>query len=398
MPGNSYRGLYAYAWDLIDEGLTEVTARVRDAGLNTVTLAAAYHAGKFLRPHAPKGKVYFPEDGTVHFRARAERYGRVKPLLSSIAEREDPFAALARAAPDLRRVAWVVACHNTRLGMLHPELVARNCFDDPYFYSLCPADLEVRDYVVRLCTDLADQHELKAIALETPGWLPYEHGFHHEFAMLPLNEWARVLLGLCFAPGSLAGAKAAGIDAECLRRQACRWLEAWLAAEHPVSERRAAEMLMADIVLEPEWAAFLRWRCRCVADLVREVRSAVRQPTEIWVIPSVQRPSTKGWIEGSDLRLLAGAADRLEVCAYEPSAAEVAADLWDVRRRVGQKARLNAILRPGHPDLAGGAETGAAALALKAAGCEGIAFYNYGHLRLTALDRIREAIAAWEAP
>src|SRR3712207_2142125 len=116
MPGNSYRGLYAYAWDLVDEGLTEMAARVRDAGLNTVTLAAAYHAGKFLRPHGPKGKVYFPEDGTVYFRARSEHYGRVKPLLSSIAECEDPFAALARAAPDLGRVAWVVACHNTRLG------------------------------------------------------------------------------------------------------------------------------------------------------------------------------------------------------------------------------------------------------------------------------------------
>ena len=104
--------------------------------------------------------------------------------------------------------------------------------------------------------------------------------------------------------------------------------------------------------------------------------------TEVWVIPSVQRPARAGWIEGSDLRLLAEAADRLEVCAYEPSAAEVAADLWDVRRRVGDKARLNAILRPSHPDLAGGAETAAAARALKAAGCEGIAFYNYGHWRL----------------
>jgi hypothetical protein len=398
MPGQpAYRGLYTYAWDLADEGVAEVAARARDAGLNTLTLAAAYHAGKFLRPHGVSGKVYFPEDGTVYFRARAERYGRIKPALASITGPSDPFADLARVAPDLGRVAWVVACHNTRLGMLHPDLVARNCFGDAYVYSLCPAHEEVRDYVVRLCTDLADQHELQAIALETPGWLPYEHGYHHEFAMLPLNEWARVLLGLCFAPASLAGAKAAGIDALHLRRQASRWLESWLAAEHPLSERRAAEMLLADIVLHPDWSAFLRWRCECVADLVREIRAAVPRPTEIWVIPSVQRPSAKGWIEGSDLSLLAQAADRLEVCAYEPGAAEVAADLWDVRRRVGEAGRLNAILRPGHPDLAGGADTPASAQAVKAAGCEGIAFYNYGHLGLAALNRIRQAIAAWEA-
>lgn len=399
MPGPSaYRGLYAYAWDLADEGVPEVAARVRDAGLTTITLAAAYHAGKFLRPHGRSGKIYFPEDGTVYFRARPERYGRIRPAPASLTEASDPFADLAGAAPDLGRVAWVVACHNTRLGMLHPDLLARNCFGDPYLYSLCPAHPEVRDYVVRLCADLADQHQLQAIALETPGWLPYEHGYHHEFSMLPLNEWARVLLGLCFASASVAGARAAGIDADALRRQACRWLESWLTAEHPLSERRAAEMLLADLVLHPDWTAFLRWRCACVAELVREVRAAISRPTELWVIPSVQRPSAKGWIEGSDLALLAAAADRLEVCAYEPGAAEVAADLWDVRRRAGDEARLNAILRPGAPDLAGGAETVAAVAALKAARCEGIAFYNYGHLGLGALGRIREAVAAWESP
>jgi hypothetical protein len=134
-----------------------------------------------------------------------------------------------------------------------------------------------------------------------------------------------------------------------------------------------------------------------VADLVREVRAAVPRRTEVWVIPSVQRPTAKGWVEGSDLRLLAEAADRLEICAYERSAAGVAADLFDVRLRVGDGARLNAILRPGHPDLVDGAETAAAARALKAAGCEGLAFYNYGHLRLAALERAREALGAWEA-
>ena len=42
--------------------------RFRALGLNTVTLAGSYHAGKFLRPHGTAGKVYFPEDGTVYFR------------------------------------------------------------------------------------------------------------------------------------------------------------------------------------------------------------------------------------------------------------------------------------------------------------------------------------------
>ena len=68
-----YKGIYAYAWDLADEGLEVALGRIRETGVNTITLAASYHAGKFLRPHGRSGKVYFPADGAVYFRARPER-------------------------------------------------------------------------------------------------------------------------------------------------------------------------------------------------------------------------------------------------------------------------------------------------------------------------------------
>ena len=109
------------------------------------------------------------------------------------------MAELGKKAPDLGRVAWVVCCHNTPLGELHPDLTTRNAFGDPYPYSLCPAHPAVRDYVVNLCADLADRYDLAGVALETPGWLPYDHGFHHEFALVPLDRYAKSLLALCFA-------------------------------------------------------------------------------------------------------------------------------------------------------------------------------------------------------
>ena len=37
--------------------------------------------------------------------------------------------------------------------------------------------------------------------------------------LLPLNEWLKVLLGLCFDPATLDAARRAGIDAESLRRR-----------------------------------------------------------------------------------------------------------------------------------------------------------------------------------
>jgi hypothetical protein len=392
----SYRGLYAYAWDLADEGLEVALDRIRPTGINTITLAASYHAGKFLRPHGVSGKVYFPKDGTVYFQARAERYGEIKPLVNPLVAEFDAFAELEQRAPDLDRVAWVVCCHNTPLGELHPELTSRNAFGDSYPYSLCPAHPAVRDYVVNLCADLADRHELAGIALETPGWLPYDHGFHHEFALLPLDRFVKILLALCFADSTRHAARAAGIDADRLQAKTRSLLEGWFQAELAVPDSLASEWWQAELVSDPEFAAFLHWRCRVVADLVAAVKAALPSITRLAVIPTVQRPPAACWLEGSDLSLLAGAADALEVPAYQPTAEEAYLCAWDVRRRAGEDASLHFILRPSFPDLAGGAETVAAAIRLREVGMAGIAFYNYGHLRLASLERIRAALAALE--
>ena len=64
-----------------------------------------------------------------------------------------------------------------------------------------------------------------------------------------------------------------------------------------------------------------------------------------------------------------------------------------MRRRVGEDAPLHFILRPSFPDLAGGAETIAAARRLKEVGLSGLAFYNYGHIRLASLAHVQGALA-----
>ncbi len=76
----SYKAIYSYAWDLAETGVPAAAREFRDLGLDTITIAGSYHAGKFMRPHGKSGKVYFPEDGTVYFRAappamaRSSRY------------------------------------------------------------------------------------------------------------------------------------------------------------------------------------------------------------------------------------------------------------------------------------------------------------------------------------
>ena len=76
----SYKAIYTYAWDLAETGVAAAANEFRDLGLDTVTIAGSYHAGKFLRPHGKAGKVYFPDDGTVYFNADPSRYGAIKPV------------------------------------------------------------------------------------------------------------------------------------------------------------------------------------------------------------------------------------------------------------------------------------------------------------------------------
>ncbi len=129
-----------------------------------------------------------------------------------------------------------------------------------------------------------------------------------------------------------------------------------------------------------------------MTSLVREIRAAVRKDANVAVIPSVARPTGGAWYEGSDLRALAETAGIIEACFYEPSAARIRADIWDVQRRLNGAGKLRGILRPGFPDLQSRGEVVAAAEALRDAGIAEIAFYNYGHLRRSNLAWIADAL------
>ncbi len=386
-----YRAIYAYAWDLAEDA--SVVDLVRDAGLNTITFAAAYHAGKFLRPQGRGGKVYFPEDGTVYFAADRARYGVLQPQPSRLTQETDILRALCDGGA-VAVNAWLVLLHNTRLGMAHPEATVRNAFGDSYVYSLCPTNPDVRAYAVALCRDITEAYPVRGLSLETPGFLPFQHGYHHEFALLRQNAWFDALMGLCFCDHCLAGATRAGIDAASLRTRVRRDIESYLAQQFDLPDDMAAALWLGDTVVDPDIAAFLRWRCDVVTALVREIREAVRDDATVAVIPSVARPTGGAWYEGSDLKALAAAAGIIEACFYEPAVTRIEADLWDVRRRLAGAGTLRGVLRPGWPDLADRQQVVGAVAALHAAGVDDIAFYNYGHLRPASLGWVADALAA----
>jgi hypothetical protein len=390
----NYRAIYVYPWDLADEGLSNVLERVTALGLDTVTIAGSYHAGKFLRPHGSTGKVYFPEDGTVYFRADPARYGSIKPAVSGITRERDILRDLTRDG----RVAinvWLVLLHNTRLGETYPQSAVRNAFGDRYVYSLCPSAPDAREYAIALCRDVTDNYPVTGITLETPGFLPYAHGFHHEFAMLRLNRWIEHQLGLCFCGYCVANAQAAGVDACGLQAWIRKNVESYLEGADDFPDDMADAFWLSDVATVDALASFLNWRCGVVTSLVREIRAAVRPEVNVAIIPSVARPTAGAWYEGSDLHALAQATGIIEASFYEPSAQRIRVDVCDTRRRLQGAGALRGILRPAFPDLQSRSEFVAAVTALRDAGVSGIAFYNYGHLRQSNLSWIADAVGVF---
>ena len=387
----SYRAIYAYAWDIAEVGARAFADEIRALGLNTVTLAGAYHAGKFIRPHGRNGKVYFPEDGTVYFRADPKRYGRIKPVENSICQKHDVFREIADTG--LAVNAWMVLLHNTRLGEAYSDVTVENAFGDRYVYTLCPSAPDAREYAIALSKDVTENAPVLGISVESPGFAPYVHGFHHEFALMKQNRWFDNLLGLCFCQHCVNGAKGAGIDAVALGAQIRNDVESWLASPLDIPDDMAESFWLADTRAAGALNGFLSWRCDTVTSLVREIKGAIRNDAAFAIIPSVARPTAGCWYEGSDLPALANAAGTIEACFYEPSAERVRVEAWDVKRRLGNRGQLRGILRPAHPDLKGRDEVVAAVEALRDSGITDIAFYNYGHLRKASLGWIADALA-----
>lgn len=387
----SYKAIYTYAWDLAETGVAAAAGEFRDLGLDTVTFAGSYHAGKFMRPHGKAGKVFFPDDGTVYFRADPSRYGAIRPLPNGPLGHRDLLRELVDESGMAVNV-WLVLLHNTRLGMAHPDTVVRNAFGDPYFYNLCPSAPEARAYAIGLAKDVTESYPVCGISMEAPGFTPYAHGYHHEFALLKTNPWLENMLGLCFCQHCITGAEKAGIDARRFKAEVASDIARYLDSDIDYPIDMAEAFWRADLVADGDLRGYLDFRNGVVTSLVTEIRAAVRKDADLAVIPSVARPTGGAWYEGSDLGALAETAGIIEACFYEPSAMRVKSDLFDIRRRLKGKGKLRGILRPSHPDIASKGEFLEAVAGLRAGGVEDVAFYNWGHLRRTNLGWIRDAI------
>ena len=83
------KSFFVYASDLLSEGPENALGKIQDLGANTIWLASSYHAGKFTRPRAASGKIFFPDDGTVYFRPDPKYYGTIQPRTNRLVQENE---------------------------------------------------------------------------------------------------------------------------------------------------------------------------------------------------------------------------------------------------------------------------------------------------------------------
>lgn len=383
-------GIFTYAWDLEATGYDQVAGELADAGFTAINLATAYHAGKFLMPRNPHRRVWFAEDGALYFQPDLSKYGRIQPRVSSFVSADgDPASRVQRAAGThgLDYVAWLVCLHNSWLGERHPDATMHTAFGDPLIHSLSPAHPDVREYLVALVHNLVSRYDVAAIELESPGYMGFLHGYHHEIMGVELDPVQQRLLGISFNPAEIAGAAERGIDAEGLRARVAGLLDACWNRGVPVMDAQGPVVDAAAVLDDPEMHAYLAWQQEQVVSLMGLVRDAIAHSspaTRIRHFASMDASAppddaVRALLETGDAILAGYASSDDDARARAAAVKALGKETWGMIRALA-------------PDMTDPASIGPRVEAWRSAGVEGIDIYNYGLMKKPMLDAVVTAI------
>ena len=302
-------GIWVYPWDLLDEGARPVAARLDALGYSSIHLAAAYHSVHAVLPHNPRRRTFTADEAAVYYRPSVEvwRDAPMRPSVSPIVDaRGDALAEAHRACRDLGLdlVAWTVGAHNGELGRRYPSVNVVDLFGDAQVGSVCPANPDVIDYLVRLVTDLRSRCD--AIELEAFHWLPFQH-HHHSKAGVRLRAAARLLLSLCLCVHCSSLGTQAGVDMPELAARLRLQVDGLLSMETVADDdAQIGELIDRD----PQLNEFLQARASAMDRLVRRVvEASAPRPVHLIVLGPP-------WITAVDPGTVWTQVDRVVVPAY----------------------------------------------------------------------------------
>lgn len=381
-------GIFAYPWELADQGYDKALNEIASAGFTNVNLAMQYHNGKFLLPRNPKRRVYYAEDGAISFRPDPSRYGAMKPRTHSLVTASSSPADEVATRLDklgMNLVAWTVCLHNRWLGEQFPEATQHTAFGDPLLNSLSPAHPLVREYLVTLITDMVSRYPVHAIMMESPGHMGFIHGEHHELIGTAFDAVQMDMLNLSFSDYEVTQAEAAGIPASMLRELTAAVLDASMNQGVKLAKADGTPSKTVEALVTGGLPQYMVWLKQQELSLVTEVRKAVRAispDTQIWHFAALDgTPGDAALIATGD-GTLAGYADS------DDDAQQRARDAAELGRPVRGAIRTIA------PDTTDPAVVAPRKAAWEQAGVTGIDVYNYGLMNGVIWNAVKAAFGS----
>ncbi len=379
----------------MDEGIDTVLARVSDAGIESISVAAAYHHVRALCPHNPTRAVYHGEGGVIYFRPDFGSFSdaRIRPVLSELAQNSDPLEQICSAAArrGIKVHAWTVVTHNSRLGLQHAKCTIKNAYGDRYPFGLCPADPDVREYAKALVRTLSRRQNLDCIELEALGYMGIDHSGHHAKAGIELDELHKYLLSLCFCHHCETAMERHGVDVERSRLSVIQEMQGFFAGRYRSSTSDAVDQL-PEVLGERDAEGILSARDEVVLTLLEELYWIVDGPQTLSVMVA-DSPLATAAGAGVTLSQAREYCDRMLVQSFHRETERVHDTVSSIAIRRGSTP-LFAGLQAVTPFVRSGPELAERARAARDAGAEGLQFYHYGIMPLENLEWIRAALAA----
>jgi hypothetical protein len=393
--------IWAYAWDIQDEGVSTALSNMQDrGGLTGVNIATAYHSGKFLHVHNPKRRVVFPQPGALYFSPDESWYGklRIEPPIwdgASISFWRDVRDEASRRGMTL--TAWTLSLHNSMIGFAYPDCAVENAYGDKLAPNLCPNHPDIRAYQVALVRDIAAHLEPDRILLEALEYMPFQHGYHHEVNGVPLPAGVDFLMSLCFCENCASAATAKGISFDGIRTWVRDTLDQHFA--DPFTSPVELDWDALKVTLDGEFQEFLDMRCEALVSLLREMVENVRGVSSCKMAvldfgPLFPLgPDGKRWQSGFDLSEYLSLVDETHPTFYFTDLDVHRAKIAEYTGMLDGQKPMHAAVRAILPQIESPQQL-KDQLEPLGPHVEGVSFYNYGFMALPVLDWISEGMNA----
>ncbi len=364
---------YAYPWDLARLGVDETLREMVDSGIESIDLAGTYHPIDALSPRGGMPSLYTNARGAVHFPARVERYGRIRPSLSSAEVCAAwPETALTGSALGLGVNAWLVVLYQPWIVDAYPDCARVLASGDANPTGVCPANDDVREYLVELSADLVDQFGVDMIRLEGILAAGYDYGWLRPRVLVDVPPLVQELLAVCFCPSCIKRGHASGLDVARVRQRVVTAVTAAL-----TGDSSAAVGPMENLLEDVELHAFVALHERASVELAKGIRSRVGEMggAELSAVP---------WSPFRDLgadkdALLGDLLDTIDQLALVPGY-----DTERIRRVTASRTTpvsLSLLMVPPRPGSSKSNEFATQQLAsAKELGVREVGIYNYGLL------------------